>query len=386
MDNKFDFVVLGAHGSGLNAFNVYINMVDNVSCMFSNISKETINEFLNNNKKTNQKFGIIIDTKEICKNTSLQCLLENIANECVLVVLTRDPLSRIKSVMNTHIQWWADMVAGSHEGSVSNTMLYHWGDENSLLCELITEDCVNPVPTLYPLIKSSFKNVLFFDISDLYSENISNTFHQILTLLSIPGRRKITIPKSLPFSRQNTFVRYVKKLYLNPHLPDKDVVASIQPCPDEFCKIYGFTNNQIVGTISQSEYNFTLGEFSGDINLILCNIDNYNYSEINHIRLYILSNPSIIKDYINNLSKRHNFALQLANYIFINDKKLLDCCYKDKNTAFLLYTFLISQYSLVKIENPVIVSNWTTTFCFIEQIKSILVNVHHMNTNTTSYS
>lgn len=371
MGKKFDFVILGAHGSGLNAINSFLNLTANIKCMFSQITTKTIENFFQNSE-VDSTLGIIVDTKEIINDPVINYLLSHLSSDVILIVLLREPIERIKSVMNTHLQWWADAVSGAHEVSLSQTMLYNWGDESSLLCELLSEDCVNPVPTMYEKFSQSFENKIFFDISALYPENIIKTLNKLSSYFPFSHLNELLIPQSLPFSRKNLFVRYVKKLYLDIKLPDKNFSISLQPCPQEFCSLYGFTDERILLTIKQNEYNFTLGDFSGDISFVICNPAKFDLNDIKNIKNYIRNNPLIIENYIADLTKRHNFSKLILKSLLLTDTKLMNFAKHNTHQALLLYNYCNTQYQFMKNEAPDFIKKWSNTLHFIKELENIL--------------
>lgn len=177
MKNKFYFIVLAAHGSGINAFVSFLNQIENLQCLKSGSSVEDYKNFLKSNFVSYK--GCVIDKTTLLKNNILEYILQNISQDCILITIMRDPLQRLKSVMNTHILWWAETVSGTYCLNLKNDILYKNGDEKSFLSYLLNFPTMNTVVELYKMISHLFVRKLFYDISDLYPENAVNALQPI---------------------------------------------------------------------------------------------------------------------------------------------------------------------------------------------------------------
>lgn len=259
MSDALDFIVLGAHGSGLNAFHTFANTISGIECIDWKTSTDKLKASLHAN--THNKKGLVVDRADIKRNGRLECILQNLSSDCLLICLVRDPCARFKSVVNTHIQWWAESVAGTFDLPLSSNRLFTCGDEITHLKSIIKTPTMNTQVELFQEFSTQCRDILFYDISDLFPQNAASTFQKLSEVLLGQPLENFSVPGCLPFSRENLFVKFIKPLKLEDNL-------KLKPCPVEFLEIYGYSQNDIVEKFAPDEYGFTLGDFPGDVALV----------------------------------------------------------------------------------------------------------------------
>lgn len=181
MSHPFDFIVLGGHGAGLNAFHTFANMIDGVECIDWKTPTDTLKDRLHGNP--HNKTGLVVDRSDIKRDGRLEFIVQNLSENCLLICLERDPCARLKSVINTHIQWWAESVAGTFDLPLSSNRLFIYGDEITLLKSLVKDPTMNTVVKLFREFSAKCRDILFYDISDLFPQNAASTFQRISEIL-----------------------------------------------------------------------------------------------------------------------------------------------------------------------------------------------------------
>lgn len=120
---------------------------------------------------------------------------------------------------------------------------------------------MNTVVQLFQDFSARCDDTLFYDISDLFPENAATTFQNLSEILLGEPLKTFSVPGSLPFSRENLFVKFIKPLVLENSL-------KLKPCPVKFLSIYGYSPRDIVARFAPDEYGFSLGDFHGDVALV----------------------------------------------------------------------------------------------------------------------
>lgn len=374
MSDKLDFIALGGHGSGLNAFDAFIPQLEDVVFLYRDLTEEKISAFLGSN--TSKKHGVLIDRTSDAYNALLPYIIRNLSPDFSLIVLTRDPLARIKSVCNTHIQWWAESVAGTYELPLQSTMFFNCGDSKTLLATMLAESTMNTVTKYFQLFASRCRDLLFLDISDLYASNINNTFETIAQTLHIGKPHELSVPDALPFSRENLFVRYVKRLRLNLSAGRDILTISLKPCPAVFCDIYGFSEENTILSVYPEEIGFTLGKFPGKVSFVICNDNGLTQEAISKIRKSIENESAKIREillnYTADLSRRHHFSQKLYAAAELTDKRMMEFSTQTPAIVKNLYEFLGSQLSVVGNAAPQIVKGWRDSIMFINKLRKLV--------------
>lgn len=374
MSDKLDFIALGGHGSGLNAFDAFIPQLEDVVFLYRDLTEEKISAFLGTN--TSKKHGVLIDRISDAYNALLPFIIRNLSPDFSLIVLTRDPLARIKSVCNTHIQWWAESVAGTYEMPLQSTKLYNSGDSQSLLAMMLADNAMNTVTKRFQLFAQKCRNLLFLDISDLYASNIHKTFDTIAQTLRIGKPHELSVPDALPFSRENLFVRHVRKLRLNYSSGKGVSTISIKPCPAVFCDIYGFSEENTILSVNPEEIGFTLGKFPGKVSFVICNDNGLTQEAISKIRKSIENDSAkineILLNYTADLSRRHHFSHKLYAAAELTDERIMKFSTQTPAIAKLLYEFMASQLSVVGNAAPSIVKGWRDSIMFMNKLRKLL--------------
>lgn len=99
------------------------------------------------------------------------------------MVLSRDPLERLKSVVNTHILWWAEAVAGVFDLPGHATKLYDCGDVQTMTETLLGAPNMNTSWKLLPVLAPRMQKLLVFDIRELYPENAEQSLFSLTTAI-----------------------------------------------------------------------------------------------------------------------------------------------------------------------------------------------------------
>lgn len=368
MSQKFDFIVIGGHGSGLNAFHYFINLLPGVKCIYPGNNTQAIIDLVN--EESDIKKGLLIDSCAIKQNQILSFVLNNLSPHCLLIVLNRDPCKRIKSVVNTHIQWWADAVSGTYELALKETLLYSLGDAKSLLQYMLTCDYMNTVVELYDIFAKKCKKSLFFDISDLYPENILTSLQMICKIINHDIVSDLTIPQSLPFSRQNRFVIYVKHLYLS----FNHVNVALKCCPVEFCDLYNCPTERQIVTFSQDDIHFGLGDFKGNVAFVLDPLLTPELSKeiLLSLRECLNTNSQIIYNFVDDLNKRHSFANEIASHVYLTNDKILKYCSDNRILAAKMYDFITSQLIVMGNVAHKLVKNWDEAIKITNKLRRMI--------------
>ena len=130
----------------------------------------------------------------------------------------------------------------------------------------------------------------------------------------------------------------------------------LKPCPVEFLSIYGYSQNDIVEKFAPDEYGFTLGDFPGEVALVplapkmhAADAPLYKFQHHKH---------KILQAYIDDLSRRHQFAKKLVELLFLTDQKLLEFSATDSEVELELCNFISSQRELVFNAAPEQLSHW----------------------------
>ncbi|WP_297044842.1 hypothetical protein [uncultured Desulfovibrio sp.] len=334
-----DFIVLAAHGAGIHAFHTYANMFGNMACLDKDADAETLDAFLQANDTLK---GAIIDSAGAVADGRLAAVLDRSGSDSAFVILTRDPLERLLSVANTHILWWAESASGVSGRQLSRTNLHQYGDVKTFLAnKLLGADNMNTLPRILPLLASKTNKYIFFDIHDLYPEHVEDS---LAMLRGSIGERAGTqreangfsIPNALIYKKENSFVRYIRPLWLR----HKDVFFAISPCPREFCAAYGLEPH-IVMSRDPADLGFTLGDYEGELAFVLTEYAHHAPENARRIVRGLLENrPSLLRDYCQDVSRRHRFASILTDALFLTDAKLLDMAREDPAFAAALRAFL----------------------------------------------
>lgn len=367
MDGKLDFIVLGAHGSGLNACHNFITQLKDVKCLYPCVSVASLTDFLN--KTCQAHAGAIIDSTMPKRPGVLEAIRHSLSKDCLLIVLTRDPLARLKSVMNTHLSWWAEAVAGTYEMELGETLLYIYGSQQRLLYNLLIDSTMNAVVKLYHSLAQKCRKTLVYDISALFCGNSASTFQEISShLRNKPLEEPLQIPESRPFSRQNLFARYVKPLFLDLVRKGARRRFTIRPCPRQFIQIYHYAEKQILLCQNPDELGFPLGHFTGEICFASAAPEDITEDEAAFLRKKLSSRPEIMRNYIDDLQRRHSFAENLFKTVRITDRKLLAWAREDADLAKVLLDFMLSQFALIDELAPGLAKEWREAVPFVHEL------------------
>lgn len=347
--NPLDFIVFTAHGAGIHAFHTYANMYENMACLDMDADAETLDAFLLANDTLK---GAIIDSANAVANGRLAAVLDRSDSDSVFVILTRDPLERLLSVANTHILWWAESASGVFSRPLPQTSLHQYGDIKTFLAKkLLDADTMNTLPRILPLLASKTNKYIVFDIHDLYPEHVENSLAMLRRCCRAKEREAgtqretngVSIPNTLIYKKENRFVRCIKPLWLR----HRDVWFAISPCPREFCTAYGFEPH-IVTSRDPAELGFTLGDYEGELAFVLTEYAHHAPENAMRIVRGLLENrPSLLRDYCQEMSRRHRFAATLTDALFLTDEKLLDMAREDPAFAMALATFLNNHVQTV---------------------------------------
>ncbi|MBD5417273.1 MAG: hypothetical protein HDR50_06365 [Desulfovibrio sp.] len=368
--DTIDFLVLAAHGTGIHAFHTYANMLPGISCLSHGISEKAIREFLRNPGHTAK--GLILDTPALDEGF-LDAILARCSPQCTLVVLSRDPLERLKSVVNTHVLWWAEATAGVFDRPGHATKLYGCADVKTMTETLLDAPNMNTSWKLLPLVAPRMHNFLVFDIRELYPENAERSLLSLLALLekgklpqgSIPG---FSIPRSLVYRKENSFVRFIKKLRLR----HGDAWFAIKPCPYEFCSSYGLEQD-IVLLRDPADYGFSLGDYEGELAFVLCEYDHHSRTNaMNIVRQRLEQEPELLLDYCADISRRHAFAQKLADCVALTNDGLLDFARSDRQFGSALRQFFQNHEHCLTACGRDASSSWQATQDFSTALASIL--------------
>lgn len=360
MSTTFDFIVLGGHGAGLKAFHTFANMISGIDCFDWKIPVDNLKDCLTHN--TENKKGIIIDREDIEKKGKLNFLLRNLSSQTLLICLMRDPCTRLKSVVNTHIHWWAESVAGTYNLPLSSNRLFLCGDELTLLKFIITNPIINPVVKLFHEFSTKCHKIHFYDISNLFPENAPGTFQQIAEILLGRPLKNFSVPGCLPFSRENLFVKFITPLTLGNNLQFK-------PCPVEFLPLYGYAQSDIVASFDPEEYGFPLGDFPGDVALVPMAPGHFSAGALASDAIDL--KRASIEEYIDEVSRRHKFAKKLSETLLLTDEKLVEFSATDAQLAAQLSEFILSQEELVLHEAPEQLEHWKVSKNIFEALKCL---------------
>lgn len=332
-----DFLVLASHGSGIHAFDTYVNMLAGVRCLGSNVNREQVDAFLAGTPSG--KNGLVLDSAAAIANGLLEHVLRHAGKDCILVILGRDPLQRLKSVVNTHVLWWAESAAGVFERSAYATVLYAHGDVGSLTASMLAAENMNTVPQILPLVSPIIKRRIYFDIHDLYPENAPASLNNLYQMLyGVPLPFFPAIPDTLIYRKENSFVRFIKKLFI----PYNDVYFGLTPCPREFCDALGLTS-RIVVECDPREVGFSLGTYDRGAGLAFVLADRAHHAPENAQRIareILEKEPSRLVEYCTDLSRRNHLALTLSRALELTDECLAELARQTPDFGRALRNFL----------------------------------------------
>lgn len=349
MDNKlFDFICIASHGSGINALIKYLQFFDVDVLVYKNNLLSSIDTFLN--ESCGKNMGVIVDKADI-SDISMNYIIKNSKNNFKLLILSRDPVRQLLSVVNTHILWWADSVAGISTTPLTSLYLYNNSNIYNLILHILNLDHMWTLPKL---LHSYYhiNNKTIIDISELAPQKINDT----MRIINVKCDKQLDNTTSLAFNRANRFVFNVKRIYVKKN----NFSFSVYPCPTVFCRLYGIYDD-ILYSYNKDEINFPLGNYDGTISFVC---SNYNFEQlsinknefIKYAKNIITQNDSIIiRNYCNEISDRYEISRKLQEHFIVSCNDLINNRKLSKQIIYFikrhLYVASKLNYNIDKIWN-----------------------------------
>ncbi|WP_308620499.1 hypothetical protein [uncultured Desulfovibrio sp.] len=365
MSGGFAFIVLASHGSGVHALHAYLTMLPGVECLLYPKSKEQIEIFL----KSGGIKGVILDSSAYMENGIFDCILKNLEGQTLAIVLSRDPVERLNSVVNTHILWFAQSASGVFEKST----VFPFSGIPGLLDHVIHAKTMDSVPGYTKCIHEKADSMLFFDMSDIYPEKYAHTLSKIAKYLSIPERERErereNLTNCMPFGKENRFFHKIKRLRIH----DKNLTFSLVPCLTAFCHEYGYAEDVII-TTTRDECGFFLGDNAlKEISFVCIDYDHCSRKNAKRILSHILSRDwGKIRNYCLNISARNGLAKQIAENLYLTDKKLLDTSEENRTLGHALDIYVENEIQNMTKYCPEQLMYWERTLALHAELKGIL--------------
>lgn len=357
MKEKLDYAVLAAHGSGINALNGFMNMQSDSSCLH-HADEDKFNNFLASDN--DRKKGVVIDSTLFEQNGLLERIL-NFPPE-LLIVLTRDPLARMKSVINSHIQWYANSATGFFEREVRDVLLWQHGGIANFINFMLPSHNMNTAATLFLKIRPFFKNIIFFDASAFAPDKVLETLNLIRKNLKLPEIIRIDGPSSLVFTKENTFVRDIRRL----RFAIDDDVYYLKPYPFDHMPILQMNNEDVIITVEPEKVGFEVGKFAGPIGFV-ADGRQPTAAQKTAIRDLLNKYPHVVNRYCKDVSNRYKMAEKIANALFLDNEGALALCRENAETGRIVKEYFTRQFAvLFGLQNQ----PWTESREFLAKIET----------------
>lgn len=363
-----DCIVLAGHGTALGSIVAYLRRFESMDVLWSapNSLEQCLPDFL----ETDFDFHtLILDHDGYFEHIEL--IRKFLAPTLTLIVMTRDPIDQIESVVNTHIFWWALCAFGASEAeTLGGLYLYQSGSLVACLKSIIVSGYLWPTTKILPALSNRVSKVYFTDVSDLSPKSARNTLSHISQL--IYGRSRAYAfeePHSRIFCRKNRFIGNIKKLH------NKELLSfSLEVCPAEFYSALGKIHTTSLH-YNPSDVGFSSGDFKGDL-AFECKSDDPVQKQIPPEKFLAIvrrcveaNNKLILRSYCEDISTRIASAESLYSDICFNNDKIFSVFDGDKS----LTSFFLAQTedlgALLTSHGSKIPSAWKTTHVFHDKLK-----------------
>lgn len=365
-----DFIILGSHGSGLNAMQKYLNQCDVCQVLPHNgqNSLHHVEPFLQQYTGTR---GMFVDKAFSGPRAAndLDKLLAYCRRGYTLVVTTRDPLEQILSVINTHIRWWADASIGLSIMPITSLLLYQSMSVAGLCNKMLESNIMWAVQQLLPHMAEKAGQVFVIAINELHPPQIEHTLLKMFNTMGIDVRQhawSINMPNSLVYSQINRFVGKVPKLACSGPMD-----FTLDPCPEEFCDLLD-RNKALMLCYEPEEIGFTLGNFNGRIGFE-CSREEINASGLTENAFLKIVKDTVEADdlhvlraYASNLSQRHTTALSVFEHLKVTGDKILADSY-GRGVLMSFKKYVAGYMDTVIKHRPDVVASWSTSRSFLRQ-------------------
>lgn len=365
MAHQITFIILGSHASGLSAALAFINKLPNTRCLdWRELNMERIKSFLSSNDDA--KKGVIIDNARCQENGVLDYILDNISNDCLMIIFFRDPVTRLIGGINNIIVGWAYIAAGLMEINLNQSALNREKNIKSLALSMIMDPQNNTVVKLYSKISQCISTINLFDISSLYYQNVHSTLNVIYKYLHNTDAPRIDIPKSLPYSKENYYLNSIKPMQL---IDKKNRKLLFRLIPLDFYTLFGYTEEQIIQTFPRNILH--LGNFDSCLGLILLNHNIFSQDEIIILKNYLCNNDSMIAKYCEDLNKRSVLFKQLYKCLFLTEEAILEYSKSNYTFSTALKEFIWSPIKLYKNINIDLLEYFSTSIEFLNKLETL---------------
>lgn len=331
---KLDFIILSSHASGRGALSRYINSLPGVKCLdgYENpITIESINQFINCNDKI--KKGIFIETSNRCNKNTYNYITSNTCDNCLLIVLLRDPLEKLISSYNYNVNVFAHIATGCSNEALEDTYMHMCGYKTKLIERLCKTTSMSTVYDLYPLFSNAIKDKLFIDMNQILPANAHKTLDKIYRILFGHDIGEITFPDIKFNSIKYGFVNWIKPLIIQKN----NNTFSIKPAPIEYLTINKAYTDKIVFIADSKDYKFNIYDFDGKLAFVVTN--SCTLDDKRQLTDMLSKNKRIIANYCEDLTQRHKMADQIYNLLKTDTANIMDICKSNPATARYVYNF-----------------------------------------------
>lgn len=367
MNNKIDIVVISSHGSGIHAASLFLKQIEPKLSLFTiankMASKENIARWLNT--ETQGKVAIFESFAHLANDALRNQILANLEDKCQFVILVRDPLDRLKSVVNTHIYWWACAASGLYAGNVYSTSLFAKMDIEGLLSSVMRAANMKTLVNTFRYLLSYHDKMNVLAISDLSHNKINQTFGRIYKDIFACGMNYVDFPKVPVFNKINNFPDRLRKMGLF-----DDIEIGI--CPVAFMDAYNIDKSNIIVDMDPQVCGFEIGNFPGNIAFVLDTGRKYSDETKNYLKSYFASHKHILIAYCKELSKRYKFARQVSDPLLLTDEKLLQYARTNSRLAKQLVSYLAEDLAGIREYDASKIDICKETIAFLPQIKKAL--------------
>lgn len=368
--NLLDFVILGSHGSGLNAMQKYLNQCDACHVLLHNgqTCVHHVEPFLQQHTGTR---GMFVDRAFSGPKATMDLdkLLAYCRQGYTLVVTTRDPLEQILSVINTHIRWWAEASIGLSTTPMTSLLLYQSMSVAGLCSKMLESSIMWAVQKMLPHMTANAGQIFVIDVNELHPPQIEQTLLTMFRAIGIDTQDhawRIKLPDSLVYSQVNRFVGKVPKLACSGPMD-----FTLDPCPEEFCDLLD-RDKSLMLCYDPEAIGFTLGNFSGSIGFE-CNRDEINTSGLTADAflktvkdIVEADNLQILRTYASNLSQRHATAISVFEHLKVTSDKILQNSY-GYEVLNKFKKYVACYMDAVMEHRPEVVALWNTSRSFLRQ-------------------
>lgn len=371
MDGKIDLVVIANHGAGQNALCYFLNQIrPAISTHIASgqyASEQSVAAWLD---RAGLGKAIFFDSRTpLADDKFRNYVFENLSDSCQFITLVRDPLQRLKSVVNTHIYWWACAASGLYHFQPGQTLLFRSRNINNLLSHLMAEPTMNVLADACQYLGAWRDRLRVLSIADLRHDRINKAFAPIYKAIYGAGFNPVDIPEAPAFNMINNFPRFIARKQIR--ITDFDL--SIFVCPVEFLDAYVINKEAVIAEMDPASCGFNIGKFAGKIAFILDSGAVYPAEIKNHLRSYLAGHHKILQDYCKELSERSQLARQTGEALWLTDEKLLQYAHTNRNLAKQLASYLEQDIAGIRECDASKISVCKESIAFLDKMKRALV-------------